>query len=285
MTPIHSIDSLRANLRPYWQMGRSIGFVPTMGALHAGHLSLVERAVPENQLTVASVFVNPAQFGPGEDLESYPRRLAEDARALYAAGVDVVFAPDANTIYPPDAELILRMPKLGAVGDGVSRPQFFHGITLVVAKLFNLVRPTRAYFGEKDFQQLFIIRKMARELFLEVEVIGCPIVREADGLAMSSRNEYLSAIEREQATILYKTLTFLQRMVAKGKINNTAAARELVRDRFSTIPNLHLDYFEVRDKHTFAPVEQLAPSRELRMLIAANLGRTRLIDNMDVFPA
>jgi pantoate--beta-alanine ligase len=273
---------MRAWLAPLQRQGKRIGFVPTMGALHAGHLSLVEYAQRHTDVVMASVFVNPTQFAAHEDFGSYPRRLEQDAQMLAQAGVQAVFAPPAGEIYPPNAELRISLPSLGQQGEGVPRPHFFDGVALVVTKLLNIVQPQAAFFGKKDYQQWFLLRKLAQELCLPVEIIGCPIVREPDGLAMSSRNEYLSPQERELAPKIFELLEFVAQN--HRQFADATGARAFLEDQFSRIPEFRLDYYEVRDATTFELTEGLrAPFHPLQ-LVAVWLGKTRLIDNLPIFP-
>ncbi|KWX62183.1 pantoate--beta-alanine ligase [Mycobacterium sp. NAZ190054] len=255
--------------------GRRIVLVPTMGALHEGHLALIRAAkrVP-GAAVVVSIFVNPLQFAANEDLGAYPRTLDEDLEALRAEGVDIAFTPTAEDMYPNGIRTTVHPGPLGAELEGASRPTHFAGVLTVVLKLFNTVHPDRAYFGEKDFQQLALIRQMVTDLDLDIEIQGVPIVREADGLAMSSRNRYLDAVQREQAGALSAAL--LAGMYAASTGVN--AALDAARAVLDEVPALELDYLEVRD-----PMLGPAPAEGAgRMLIAARLGRTRLLDNIAV---
>lgn len=282
MELIHNPSDLYKKLDSARNSGISIGFVPTMGALHQGHGSLAQKSVAENGLTVCSVFVNPTQFGPNEDFDKYPRTLTEDCAILEALGVDIVFAPEVAHMYPEGhSEVQFGLKNMDKILCGASRPGHFNGVMQVVTKLFNLVLPNRAYFGEKDFQQLSILRRLAQELFFRIEVIGCPIVREDDGLAMSSRNRYLNAEERQQALFLSRALQMTQEMAAKGAsitdINQSVIA---FAGQFSLI---RLDYFDIRRSADLSAPDSLAPSDLPRAIIAAFCGSTRLIDNMPVF--
>ncbi len=254
---------------------RPVGFVPTMGALHDGHLSLVHAARADCRTVVASIFVNPLPFGPGEDFARYPRALDTDLRLLEAAGVDVVVAPDADEFAPPDRLTTVRVEGLTAALEGASRPGHFDGVTTIVSKLFNLVRPDRAYFGQKDFQQLAVIRRMVLDLNMPVTIVGCPIVRDPDGLALSSRNAYLSPIQRRSALALSSALT-----AAAGEWNgDAAAARSVLRRTLLAAPGVRLDYAEVVDPETLEPLEGVG-HRVAQALVAAYVGTTRLIDNI-----
>jgi pantoate--beta-alanine ligase len=255
----------------------SVGFVATMGSLHEGHLSLARRAREECGFTVLSIFVNPLQFGPAEDLASYPRHLGRDSGLAEGAGVDVLFSPDEKEMYPEGPPIVTVDP--GPLGDrleGESRPGHFRGVCTVVAKLFDLVGPCRAYFGEKDAQQLAVIRRMTVDLNMPVEVIGCPTVRDADGLAMSSRNAYLSEEERRAALVLSRALLEATELVAAGE-RDAGALRARMRARIEAEPLATLDYVAVVDDRTFEDVDRIfGPSRGL---VAARVGKARLIDN------
>ena len=253
-----------------------VGLVPTMGFLHEGHLSLVQRCRAENATVVASIFVNPLQFGPREDLSTYPRDLDRDRKLLETAGVDLLFAPDASAMYPPDVSTFVDETRLSTGMCGAARPGHFRGVCTVVLKLFHIVQPRRAYFGEKDFQQLQVIRRMTRDLDVPVEVVGCPLVREPDGLARSSRNVYLSPEERLQALALSRSLIHAQDLVARGE-RSAAALRHAVTSFLQQNPALDVDYVVVKDPDTLDDLDAL----EGRVLVAlaVRVGKTRLIDN------
>ena len=255
--------------------GRRIVLVPTMGALHDGHLTLIRaaRRVP-GAVVVVSIFVNPLQFGAGEDLDAYPRTLDDDLDALRAEGVEIAFTPTADDMYPHGTRTTVVPGQLGAELEGASRPTHFAGVLTVVLKLFNTVRPDRAYFGEKDYQQLTLIRQMVADLDLGVEVQGVPIVREADGLAMSSRNRYLDPVQREQAGALSAALLAGMYSAAQG----ASAALDAARAVLDEVPALEVDYLELRDPG-LGPAPAEGPAR---LLVAARLGHTRLIDNIAV---
>ena len=259
--------------------GSAVGLVPTMGALHDGHASLIERAAAECQSVCVSVFVNPLQFGPGEDLASYPRDLEADLRIAEKAGAGVVFAPSTEEMSPDDRRTTVHVEGLGEVLEGASRPGHFDGVATVVAKLFALAGRCRAYFGEKDFQQLVIVRRLAADLSFPVEVVGCPTVRGFDGVALSSRNRYLSPEEREAAAVLSRALAAGAASLRAGEAD-PAEVRELVAAIVEAEPLVELDYAAVVDAATLAPPATLAG--ELRLLVAAGIGRTRLIDNVGV---
>jgi pantoate--beta-alanine ligase len=258
--------------------GETVGFVPTMGALHAGHLSLVERAREECGLVAVSIFVNPLQFGPGEDLAQYPRDRDRDRDLLDRTGTDVVFAPSAEEMYPSGRPAVTVDP--GPLGDqleGASRPGHFRGVSTVVAKLFGLVGQSRAYFGEKDAQQLAVIRRMVGDLDMPVEVVSCPTVREPDGLALSSRNVYLSGDERRAATSLYEALARAAWLVDGGERDAGVLKAEMAK-RIGMEPLAGLDYVAVVDEDSFEEVDRL--TGPARALVAARFGRARLIDNV-----
>src|SRR3954470_18292860 len=223
--------------------GKRLGFVPTMGALHAGHISLVKTARQQSDVVAASIFVNPLQFGPNEDFSKYPRTFERDCEMLTAEGVAYLFAPTKETMYPPNANTIVEVNELSEKLDGKSRPGHFKGVTTVVAKLFNIVQPDRAFFGQKDAAQVAIIRRMVRDLNMDVEIVVCPIVREADGLAMSSRNAYLDPQQRKQALVLYRALTRVHFLVDKGERDVTVLV-EAGKQVISEEPGARLDYLE-----------------------------------------
>lgn len=274
-----TIASIRRSLLEQHQAGRSVGFVPTMGYLHDGHLSLMARSRAECDVTVVSIFVNPLQFAPNEDLSTYPRDLDRDLASCRTIGVDVVFAPDVNEMYPERMLTSVSVAELGSTMEGAARPAHFTGVATVVTKLFNIVGPCRAYFGEKDYQQLAIVRKMARDLDQPVTVVGCPIVREPDGLAMSSRNIYLDEDERAAAPVLHRALQAGAATILAGE-RSAPAVRHLMAGIVEAEPLARLDYAEVIDAATLRPVDPLAGS--VRLLVAARFGRTRLLDNLGV---
>jgi len=256
---------------------KRIALIPTMGALHEGHLSLVRAAAERADYIIVSVFVNPTQFGQGEDFEAYPRDLARDMDLLGAEGVDLVFAPTPEIMYASDAQVTVDPGPLGALYEGAVRPTHFNGVCTVVTKLFSIALPDLAFFGEKDYQQLAIVRRMARDLDLPVKVVGCPIVRECDGLALSSRNVYLSAEERAAAPVLYQALRTAETLVLDGERSAGVIAGAL-RDTIAGEPLAALDYAEVVDAVTLLPVDTI--TGPARALVAARFGATRLIDNI-----
>jgi pantoate--beta-alanine ligase len=271
--------ALRHELEHWRRQGESIGFVPTMGALHQGHLSLVEVARGVARRVVASVFVNPAQFGPGEDFDLYPRQLGTDAALLEAAGCDLLFAPDVETMYPPGHSTFVDPGGPARGLEGEHRPGHFRGVATVVCALFQMVRPEVAVFGEKDAQQLAVVRRMVRDLSLGVEIVAGRTVREPDGLAMSSRNAYLSGEERRAATVLFRALQAGEAAIAGGERRGDEV-RRVLREVVAGEPLARLEYAEVVDAEGFQPVETLAG--RVVLPIAARIGRTRLIDNVQV---
>mgnify|MGYP001442290994 FL=1 len=254
----------------------TVGFVPTMGYLHEGHISLARRAREECQSVIASIFVNPTQFGPTEDLSKYPRDLKRDLSLLESAGVDLVWTPDNEAMYPPGFSTWVEVEGLTKPLEGASRPGHFRGVTTVVTKLFHAVQPTRAYFGQKDAQQAAVIRKMTHDLNFPIEIVVCPTVREADGLAMSSRNSYLSAEERQSATILFRALTAAKSAYERGE-RSADALRKIMAETLATEPRAQMQYVSCADYDTLEELETVTGKSLLSM--AVFLGKTRLIDN------
>lgn len=274
-----SIADVRAAVAAARRDGKKIGLVPTMGALHEGHLSLMREARENCDFVVVSIFVNPTQFGPHEDLARYPRPIDEDLHACENEGVDLVFHPDVATVYPPGDQTIVDVTQLSTVWEGAHRPGHFRGVTTVVLKLFNIVAPDIAYFGRKDYQQQLIIRRMCSDLAVPVEIATCPTIREADGLALSSRNRYLSDSERQTALALSRCLKTACEAVAAGETDLAVVRRQMVAQIQQTA-GIDLDYATVVDAATLEEVPQA--SGPLVALIAARVGTTRLIDNMIV---
>ena len=277
MQIVSTIAEVRTAVRALHAEKGSVGFVPTMGALHAGHRSLVQIARARCGAVVASIFVNPTQFGPKEDFSRYPRTFAEDCAALQAEQVDLLFAPAVATMYPADASTVVRVEGLRDRLDGASRPGHFDGVATVVAKLFHIVQPDAAFFGQKDAAQVAVLRRMVRDLNLPVEMILCPTVREADGLAMSSRNRYLSPEERRQALVLWRALQVAEALVKNGE-QQSARLLDAMRSAFASEPAARIDYLAVVDADTLLPVNDVRAGALLA--VAAHVGSTRLIDNL-----
>jgi pantoate--beta-alanine ligase len=279
MLLIRKLRDLRAVLDAWRASGAAIGFVPTMGALHAGHMSLIEAARRAGQRVVVSIFVNPTQFGPNEDFSRYPRDEEGDARQCRAAGADLIFLPPVEAMYPPGSVTRVHLSKLTDTLCGPFRPGHFDGVATIVAKLLNLVQPAAAYFGEKDAQQLAVIRRMVADLDIPVRIVGCPTVREPDGLAMSSRNRYLSPEHRRQATCIFAALRQAAAAIAAGQ-RDAAKLRSDMRAVLEASGPLQIEYAEVVDAATLQPLEQISSSALLA--IAVRIGGTRLIDNVSI---
>lgn len=277
MHTITSATAMTATIRDARRAGKRVGFVPTMGALHQGHLSLVRAARTQSDVVVASIFVNPKQFGPNEDFAKYPRTLKSDSALLAAEKCDYLFCPAVEEMYPPGATTWVKVEGISDRLDGRSRPGHFYGVATVVAKLFNIVEPDFAFFGQKDAAQAAIIRNMVRDLNFAVEIVVCPIVREPDGLAMSSRNVYLNPDERKQATVLYRSLLRVQTLFDQGERDAArlaAAGRKVIAGE----PAVRLDYFDVVNPGTLESVVDTAAGA--LVAVAAHVGSTRLIDNI-----
>jgi pantoate--beta-alanine ligase len=292
MIIFHRIQELQNHLKIVGKEQKKIGFVPTMGALHEGHIALIKRSKAENDITICSIFVNPTQFNDLKDLEKYPRTLRQDAELLEEAECDIIFAPEIGEMYS-EKELELKRQKiedkswtmgkpvdfgqLDKVMEGAHRPGHFNGVAQVVSKLFMIVEPHRAYFGQKDFQQLAIIRSMTKQLDLPVEIIGCPIIREKDGLAMSSRNVRLTESERKIAPLIYKTLSLIKEMSIKKSVSELKAFAE---NEIASESLMQLEYFEIVDSETLQPISKLDDAKSAAACIALKLGEIRLIDNV-----
>lgn len=269
-----TVDELRAQ-------GKSIGFVPTMGYLHAGHLSLVKEARKNNDIVVVSIYVNPAQFAPHEDLETYPRDFERDENLCDKEGTDYIFYPDDQKMYPERYQTYIRVTEIEKKLCGISRPIFFQGIATVCTKLFNIVKPTHAYFGQKDYQQSLIIKQLVKDLNLDLNIVVCPIVREKDGLAMSSRNEYLSENERKEAVCLYEAWNLGKKMIEAGE-RNSETIKKKMKEHIENYNFPKIDYIEIYNAEDLSEFENhtIKEGREIVIALAAMVGKTRLIDNV-----
>jgi pantoate--beta-alanine ligase len=274
MQVVTTVQELRAARR---QMSGPVGLVPTMGYLHEGHLSLVRRARAENAQVVVTIFVNPTQFGPHEDFARYPRDVPRDLAMLEREGTDLVFVPPVEEMYPSGFRTYVNVEEITSRLEGAARPGHFRGVATVVCKLFNLVQPQRAYFGQKDAQQLVVIRRMARDLDFDLEIIPCPTVREPDGLAMSSRNVYLSPAERQAATVLYRALMAAQARYQAGE-RDAEALRQTMREVLAAEPRARVDYVSVAEPETLTELTRV--SGTALASLAVYIGATRLIDNV-----
>ena len=274
-----TVAQVRAQVQQWKKEGLTVGLVPTMGYLHEGHASLAKQSVALCNKTVASVFVNPIQFGPSEDLVSYPRDFEHDCAILEEIGVDLVFHPSPEEMYAPDFCTYVDMENLTTQLCGKSRPGHFKGVCTVVSKLFHIVQPNKAFFGEKDAQQLAVIRRMVRDLSFDIEIVGCPIVREADGLAKSSRNVYLNAEERKAALILSKTVLLGKEIIAKGERSGKALT-DALKENIQKEPLARVDYVDVVNGISMEPIENLQV--QILVAMAVFIGKTRLIDNFSV---
>ena len=277
MIVVETVAELRALLAAARAEGKSVGLVPTMGALHEGHASLVKRSVEENEVTVVSVFVNPTQFNDKGDLERYPRTLEADCALLSALGVNYVFAPSVEEVYPEPDTRVFDFTPLDKVMEGIYRPGHFNGVAQIVSKLFMYVEPDRAYFGEKDFQQLAIIREMVRQEGFKLEIVGCPIVREADGLALSSRNALLTPEQRHTALAISKSLFA---SVDYAKEHTLPETKQMVEEAIAATEGLELEYYEVVDGNTLQPVSAWDEADYIVGCITVYCGKVRLIDNI-----
>lgn len=271
-----TVNEVRTQVKAWKKEGLTVGFVPTMGYLHEGHQSLIKRAVEENDRVVVSIFVNPMQFGPTEDLESYPRDLEKDSALCEATGANLIFHPEPEEMYTDGFCSYVDMSSLTEELCGLSRPVHFRGVCTVVSKLFHIVAPDRAYFGQKDAQQLAIIKRMVLDLNMDVEVIGCPIIREEDGLAKSSRNTYLSPEERKAALILSKTITLGEDMVKNGE-KDCKVVLDAMKKNIETEPMAKIDYVKIVDGLTMQQIDTI--DRPILCAMAVYIGKTRLIDN------
>ena len=283
MEIIRTISWMKETVRQARAENHVIGFIPTMGALHEGHLSLIRRARVDCSRVYASIFLNPTQFGPNEDLSKYPKTFESDVEKLTSAGVEVLFAPEINEIYPPGFRTYVNVEGLSERLEGRSRPGHFRGVATVVLKLFEIVQPQFAYFGRKDAQQVRILRQMATDLNLNAEIVVCPIVRELDGLALSSRNTYLSSEERRAATVLQRALSEARRELNAGT-RDALQLQTALRKVLSNETLARVDYVEMVDAESFEPVSSIG-ARPVYALLAVFIGKTRLIDNLFIEPA
>lgn len=270
------VVDVREKVKEWRKAGLKVGLVPTMGYLHEGHKSLIERAVKENDRVVVSVFVNPIQFGPTEDLATYPRDLERDSKLCEDAGANLIFHPEKEEMYFDDFCTFVDMDNLTKVLCGKTRPIHFRGVCTVVSKLFNIVKPDRAYFGQKDAQQLAVIKRMVRDLNIDIEIVGCPIIREEDGLAKSSRNTYLSVEERKAATILSKSLKVAKKAIEEGE-KDTAKITDIIKEKINSEPLAKIDYIETVNSLSMEHVNKIEGS--VLVAMAVYIGKTRLIDN------
>jgi len=273
---IKEIKELRSLIKSWRREGLSVGFVPTMGALHEGHESLIKKAVEENDKVVISVFVNPTQFGPNEDYDSYPRNIDKDLNICMNAGASVVFNPEPCEMYFDNKSTSVSVSNLTSVLCGAKRPGHFDGVCLVVSKLLNIVTPDNAYFGEKDAQQVAVLKRMVRDLNIGVEIVACPIIREEDGLAKSSRNTYLSKEERIAALVLSRSLGLAKELLKNGE-RNANKLKEMIKEEISKEPLAKIDYVEIVDSDSLENVETI--EKNVLIPIAVYIGKTRLIDN------
>jgi pantoate--beta-alanine ligase len=279
MKIVRSVPEMQSLARSRSKEGRTIGFVPTMGYLHEGHLSLMRKAREENDVVVASIFVNPTQFGPNEDFARYPRDEDGDTKKCEAAGVDVLFIPPAAEMYPEKSSVFVIVEGITDVLEGAIRPGHFRGVATVVAKLFNIVMPGKAYFGQKDFQQCAVIKRMVKGLNMDVDIKAMPTVRERDGLAMSSRNSYLNADERRAAAVIHRAL-FAAEQLAKAGVKEPEKVKNKTLAILKEEPGLSIDYVEVADPESLVPLSEMKGGAVI--LVAVRLGKTRLIDNLVV---
>jgi pantoate--beta-alanine ligase len=271
------VDTIAEMKKLRAKVAKPVGFVPTMGYLHDGHLSLVKQAKEENSTVITSIFVNPTQFGPSEDFESYPRDFPRDLAMLDERGVEFVFMPSTKEMYPEGYNTWVDVDKVTERLEGASRPTHFRGVTTVVAKLFNILEPTRGYFGQKDAQQLIVIKKMVKDLNMNVEIVACPTVREPDGLAMSSRNKYLKLDERKAAAVLYQSLKLAQQFWSQGE-KDTEKIRQKMTELIQGQPLAHIDYISIADNETLEELKEIKPPALVSL--AVKIGKPRLIDNI-----
>lgn len=276
MKSISTIKEIREIIKEWKLQGLTVGFVPTMGYLHKGHKSLIEKARKDNDKLVVSIFVNPMQFGPNEDFEKYPRSMKCDLQICNGAGADIIFTPSVTEMNPSKNLIYIDVNELSDNLCGATRPGHFIGVCTIVAKLFNIITPDKAYFGKKDAQQLAIIKRMVQDLNFDMEIIACPIIREADGLAISSRNSFLSLQERKASVIIYQSLELAKDALFKGERDNEAV-RKLIINKISSEPLAKVDYINVVDAVTLKPVNSIVAP--VLVAVAVHIGKTRLIDN------
>lgn len=276
MNIVHTVKEVRNQIKLWRNEGLSVGYVPTMGFLHEGHASLIKKASEENDRVVVSIFVNPIQFGPNEDFEKYPRDLERDSYICSSNGAHLIFAPDSSEMYVQNNSTFVDVESITEGLCGAKRPGHFKGVCTVVSKFFNIISPDRAYFGEKDAQQLAVIRRMVLDLNFDIEIVGCPIVREPDGLALSSRNTYLSAEERKAALILNKSLKLAKSSLKAGE-KNSSEIKKIIISELSKEPLAKIDYVEVVDSLSLKPIDSI--NSKILVAIAVYIGKTRLIDN------
>jgi len=281
MQVLSTKSEFREHLETVRALGRTVGLVPTMGALHEGHLSLLRAAANDCDVVALTIFVNPLQFGAGEDLDAYPRPLEHDLELAEAAGADVVFTPTTSEMYPGLTLTNVHVDRLTSSMEGASRPTHFDGVTTVVTKLFNIAGPCRAYFGEKDFQQLAVVRRMAADLDQPMEIVGCPIVRETDGLAMSSRNVYLASAEREAATVINRALRAGAAMIEAGESDPSVIEAHMA-SIIEAEPLAVLDYAAVVNPESLLTPDRLVSGTTVRLLMVAQVGTPRLLDNLGI---
>ncbi|HXG24848.1 MAG TPA: pantoate--beta-alanine ligase [Chthonomonadales bacterium] len=276
MRTFDQVSGLRAYLHAVREDGKKVGFVPTMGALHEGHLALMRRARDDCDVVVVSIFVNPTQFGPGEDYERYPRDLPRDSRLAQQVGVDALFTPSVEEMYPPGGQTVVEVPELAKRWEGEFRPGHFRGVATVCAKLFNIVQPDCAYFGQKDYQQLKVIERLVTDLHLPLTIVPVATVRDPDGLALSSRNSYLSPVERQAATVLHRALEKVEALFNAGE-RSGRILQEVLLETLAQEPMAVIDYAAVADAETLEPLEKI--EHRAVALLAVRIGTTRLIDN------
>ncbi|TCQ03068.1 pantothenate synthetase [Serpentinicella alkaliphila] len=274
---VSTVEEVRNIVKAEKAKGKSIGFVPTMGFLHEGHVSLIKKAKEENDFVVVSIFVNPTQFGPNEDYSIYPRDLDRDSKLSEHGGADLIFHPTVDIMYPKGSKTTVEVSDITERLCGASRPGHFKGVTTVVTKLFNIVAPHRAYFGEKDAQQLTVLQKMVKDLNVDIEIVPCPIVREEDGLAMSSRNVNLTSEDRKAALVLSRSLRTAKEKILQGE-KNVGTIQSLIKSIIEEEPLVAIDYIEIVDGYTLEPIE--AVNGKVLIALAAKVGKVRLIDNV-----